>query len=304
MKILVTGSSGFVARHLINELGTNDHSIVATDIAPETDSPYVSKNIALDLRDGNGIAEIIASEKPDACVHLGAIASITDGQNDPALMLSVNILGTINLLEAFRDHLKTARIIVVSTSRVYGTHDSDELINENTPMSPTSLYGISKAACDMASLAFARKHDMHIMTVRPTNHSGPGQSEKFVIPSFARQLKQMKNKSGVKMMVGNLDSERFFLDVRDVTRAYRLLLEKGRPGEAYNVSSNQRVSVRLVLNELISISGANPEVVMDHKRYRPTEKQPAMDTLKLYKDTGWTPKIPIRQTLKDLFEAI
>ncbi|MDD4873178.1 MAG: GDP-mannose 4,6-dehydratase, partial [Kiritimatiellae bacterium] len=182
-----------------------------------------------------------------------------------------------------------------------GTCASDIPLREDSPLNPSGMYAISKAAADMATIEYAQQHNMHAMTARPNNHIGPGQSPEFAIASFAQQLKKMA-KSGTTNCIhaGNMESTRDFTDVRDVVSAYRLLLEKGQPCKAYNISSNNLQTIRTVFDELCNLANIRPEVVIDKERFRPTDSSPLLDIIRIQNDTGWKPQIPLAKTLKDI----
>ena len=142
---------------------------------------------------------------------------------------------------------------------------------------------------------------MHAMTARPNNHIGPGQSPQFVIASFAQQLKKMSlSGDNGTIRAGNMESIRDFTDVRDVVTSYRLLLEKGKPGTAYNISSNRMLSIRTAFDELCKIAKVSPDVITDKDLYRPTDSSPVLDVTRINADTGWTPNIPLSQTFEDI----
>ena len=218
-------------------------------------------------------------------------------------MLSVNIIGTINIIEAFKDHAPEARILVASTAHVYGTSPGGKVLTEDSPLAPVSTYAVSKAAADIASRACASEYGMHIMTSRPNNHIGPGQDARFAVASFASQVAAIaRNEHEPLLMTGNLDSTRDFLDVRDVAKAYRLLLEKGRSGKAYNISSSQMVRMGDILDKLCHLTGVEPEIKVDPSKFRPTDSSPILDTSEISNDTGWKPEIELDKTLKDILD--
>lgn len=303
MHVLVTGAGGFAGRHLVSLLTEKGHNVIALDAQfisplPETGSVQI---ISADLTDAREIEKVVLSSKPDACVHLGAISFVPDGLSNPDRMLSVNIRGTMNVLNAFQKHARTARILVVSTSQVYGSTTEPKPITEDAPLLPVNMYGISKAAADIAALACAKKDKMHIVTVRPSNHTGPGQSPMFVIPSFVSQLMAIKSgKQKPVILVGNLESVRNFADVRDIVHAYVLLLEKGRNGQAYNVSANNALKISVILDTLCDLTGIKPELKVDPEKVRPTDKAPFLDITKLIRDTAWQTRIPFMETLRDM----
>lgn len=299
MRILVTGSLGFVARHLIPELENSGHEVLRHDIE------YISGYHYCDLRDRRATTKLVKALKPDACVHLAGIAFVPMGWRDPELVYSVNLMGTLNLLEAFRHQRPGARVLVVSSSLIYRNNCSPgERLDEQAYMYPPDIYAISKIAADLTALGYASRYGMPVMTARPINHIGPGQSTKFVTASFAAQLKSMAvAKRPATIHVGNLESRRDFVDVRDVVRAYRLLIEQGEPGEPYNIATGRLHTIREVLERLCAIAGVEPEIEIDPKLHRPTDSSPLMDISKIRSRTGWEPRIPLEQTLRDLYAA-
>ena len=301
MRILVTGAAGFAGRHLVTELVRHGHTCIAFDLAFNAPMRDVAETYVGDLQDAERVEKIVATANPDACIHLGGLAFVPAGKTHPALTLTVNTGGTVNLLEAFREYCRDARILVISSAQIYAPSDEGTPIREDAPISPIGMYAISKAAADLATLAYAGKYGMWTMTARPNNHTGPGQSPQFVVPSFVRQIKAIaEGRSRPFIAVGNLDSERVFTDVRDVVRAYRLLLEKGSPGNAYNISCDRMISIRFLLNHLCEIAGVAPEISVDPARLRPTDKSPLLDLTKLRGLTGWKPEISLTQTLSDM----
>ena len=302
MRILVTGANGFVGRHLTAHLKAAGHTPLYADINPIPKVPTTQTSIG-DLSDTSYATHAILKLKPDACMHLGGIAFVPMGWKNPQLVYHVNLIGTVNLLEAFRKHAPDARILVVTSGEVYGRTASDHPLRENAPLFPANPYAISKQAADMHTLLFAERYNMHTMTARPDNHTGPGQSELFVTASFARQIAEIALKLSPPLMrVGNLDNLRNFTDVRDVVQAYRLILERGKSGQAYNIASGKPARIRYVLDTLCRIANVHPEIKIDPARYRPTDCLPMLDTSRLRNETGWTPKIPIETTLRDIYD--
>ena len=299
MRILITGALGFVGRHLVKECESAGYEVFQQDVE------YAENCYYCDVRDAAAIRKLVRELKPDACVHLGGIAFVPMGWKDPHLVFSVNLMGTLNLLDAFRLESPSARVLVVSSSLIYKKAGTDEVLDEDSVMSPPDIYGISKIAADLTALGYAERYGMPVMTARPINHTGPGQSPDFVTSAFSRQLKAISaGEETARMKVGNLESRRDLLDVRDVVRAYRLLIEKGRAGEAYNVASGNLAQIKEILEKLCAISGVSPKLEVDPELYRPTDSSPIMSTKKIFKDTGWKPEIPIEQTLQDLYESI
>ena len=301
MRILVTGAKGFVGRHLARELVRSGHTPLLLDLEPAK-APADGPIYVCDLRNASSLKTLIGEIKPDACIHLGGIAFVPLGWSDPELVFSVNVGGTVNLLESFRAACPTARILVVTSAEVYGRSPSATPFTEETPMMPSNLYAVSKMAADLTVLLYARRYAMPVMTARPENHIGPQQSPRFVTTAFAGQaIRIARGEAEPVMRVGNLDSERDFTDVRDVARAYRLLIERGRPGEAYNIASGQPVRIRVVLDELCRIAGIKPEIKVDPTLFRPTDNSPSVDSSKIRLEVGWKTEIPLSETLRDIY---
>jgi GDP-4-dehydro-6-deoxy-D-mannose reductase len=302
MRVLVTGAAGFVGGHAIPELRRAGHSVIAM-VMPGQSTALAGSDVtgAIELGDAAGIESFIQRHQPDACLHLAGMAFVPTAWEQPQEAFRVNVIGTLNILEAFRKHRPGGRILTVTSAQLYGHAVRDEAITENTPPVADSIYSVSKWASDNCTRLYAERYGMHTMTARPCNHIGPGQSESFVVSSFARQMIEISlGRREPVMRVGNLASEREFTDVRDVVRAYRLLLEKGRAGEAYNISSGRLLKIQSVFDQLAAIVGVKPELRVDEKLFRPTDTQPQISTDKLQDDTGWKTEIPLEQTLQDI----
>lgn len=297
MKILVTGSHGFVGGFIAAELVAHGHQPLMHDRHSHAD-------VRFDVTDARAASDTIAELKPDACIHLAAIAHVPTCDRDPKSAYEINVGGTLNLLEAFRAHAPQARVLFVSTSLIYGNKPRPTPLDEDANCEPDHVYGVTKLAADLSTLLYHRRHGMPVMTVRPANHIGPGQSPDFVVPAFARQLRDIAaGKSEPRMRVGNLDSTREFTDVRDVVRAYRLLLERGVAGSAYNLSSGRFVTIGWILERLCAAAGVQPGIVVDPAKWRPADTQPRLDCARIERDTGWRPEIPLEQSLADIFAA-
>ena len=304
MNVLITGISGFVGRYLTVELIAAGHQVCGLDLDVGNLPDGVQDAVAVNLTDPAGIDAAVKQLRPDACIHLGGIASPPIGRKNPELMLNTNILGTAFILDALRRTVPECRFLLASTAFVYGRNAPGNLITEETPLAPVGIYAVSKAAADMMTLAYAREHKMHTMSARPANHTGPGQTDAFVVAAFARQIKEIA--AGTRppaMRVGNLDSERAFLDVRDVVRAYRLLIENGEAGKAYNIASPELIPIRRILKQLCEIAGVQPEIEIDPELFRPTDRVPLLDTARIRATTGWQPEIPLEQTLRDMLAS-
>lgn len=304
MRVLVTGARGFVGRHVMAELAAAGH--VATGLSRGQDCPLPNANERVaDICDRAAIERIVAELQPEGCVHLAGIAFVPAGWSQPHRVFEVNVGGALTLLEALRAHAPACRTVLVSSALIYGAEDPDRPRDERSPLDPQSIYAVSKMAADLNGLLYARHYGMPVMVARPCNHIGPGQAAEFMAPSFARQLWEIAaGRRPPVLHVGNLDSVREFMDVRDVARAYRLMLEKGRAGEAYNVSAGIAVPVRAILEKLIALAGVRPSIEVDPARWRPTDRQPILVSEKLRRETGWAPRYSLDETLAAIYRAI
>lgn len=307
MRVLVTGANGFVGRHTVRDLQQAGHTVSGFDLSASSATPPALDIHTGNIQDKDAVSEVVAQTRPEACVHLSALSFVPEGWRNPEALFSINLLGTIHLLEAFRLLSPGARILVVSSAEVYGLRPRSRPVREDDLLDPDNPYAISKAAADQLALLYARQHGLGVMTVRPYNHIGPGQDPRFVVASFAAQLAAIAcgqaiacGRAPAILKVGNLDSRRDFSDVRDVARAYRLLLERGQPGRAYNLCSQQTITIRAILDQLCDLSGAHPAVEVDPLRYRPAGERPGLDTTRIETDIHWKPEIPMSATLRDI----
>ena len=307
MKALIIGAAGFVggylASHLKNDLGWN---IILTKLPGEKISGEY-KVCDLDIMSVEAIAELLERVKPDVIFHLAAQSSVALSWKKPRLTAAVNIEGCINLLEAVRSiEGYSPRILLIGSGEEYGAlPEGVSLVSEETSINPSNPYAVTKAAQNMFGSLYAKSYGMDIIMVRAFNHIGKGQLPQFVAADFCRQAAEIK--AGLRESVirtGNLSAKRDFTDVRDVVRAYGLLALKGRAGETYNVGSGKSIAISSLLEEIISISGCDIRHETDPARMRPSDiPEIRADITKLRKHTGWTPEIPLSQTLREMIEG-
>lgn len=288
---------------MINELARHGHEPLALDI--RFPAPPLADSAAcftVDIRDSVSIEKVFRTSQPDACVHLSAIAFVPAGVDRPETMLSVNIAGTMTLLDTLKRCAPGCKTIVVSTAQIYAPQDREAPLSEDAPFAPANLYAVTKAASDIAALGYARRFGLPLLTARPNNHTGPGQAAHFVVPALIRQVKAIAaGRTPPVIHAGNLDSQRIFTDVRDVAAAYRLLIEHGAPGEAYNVSGGDNRKLGDILDRMCDMAGIDPSRETDPDKVRPTDRSPVLNTGKIRAQTGWIPRIPFDQTLRDMF---
>ena len=303
MRALVTGASGFVGTYLVARLREGEHETVAAGGPQETKAGI----LPVDLADPDTLNAAFDVAQPDVVFHLAAQAFVPRSIEDPMETYAANITGTANVLAALRAAQnrfeQRIRLVFVSSAEVYGAQPEERMpLRETTAPNPVNPYAASKAAAEALVLGEARAFGVDAVITRAFNHIGPGQNERFVVPSFAAQLAAIAAGADPVLRVGNLEAKRDFLDVRDVVDAYVALAQRGRSGEMYNVCSASAVSVREVLAELIRIAHVPVEVREDPARMRPVDV-PLLygDNAKLREETGWSPSIPLRRSLQDVF---
>lgn len=291
MRAFVTGASGFV--------GTWLHAHLA-----ECGDEVVAAHHDVDVTEPGAIADAIAGARPDAVYHLAGLAHVGRSWEQPAEYFRVNALGTVHVLEAARRCRPEPRVLVVSSAEVYGTVRPEQLpVAEDEPLRPVSPYAASKAAAEQVALQAHLGHGSPVVRARPFNHAGPGQAPSFVVPAFARRIVAARREGSGELRVGNLSAHRDLTDVRDVVRAYRLLVEHGEPGEAYNVCSGRAVSVEAVVRRMLALAGADLELREDPELLRPVDV-PVLrgDPSRLRRATGWEPRVALDDTLRDVLD--
>lgn len=296
-RILITGARGFVGSHLVQALRGAYPQAKLFLLSQVECAGYIRQ----DITDGIGIGDLIRRIQPDLIVHLAAQSTVTA---QPGETWKVNAGGAIALAEAVSHHIPTATILNVSSSEVYGHSFLSGPVDEKDPTQPISVYGRTKVGAE-AIFADILSPTNRLINVRPFNHTGPGQDERFVVSSFAAKIVRIE--SGLiagPITVGNLESQRDFLDVRDVVRAYLSLLAGANElpmRSVFNICSGQRIRISKVLDMLLSFASVPIQVEQDPSRLRPSEIPSTEGSYALLKkQTGWTPKIGFEQTLLDI----
>ena len=283
-QILVTGAGGFAGPHLLTELEGEGVPLEA------------------DVTDASALIAAVAAAAPKAVIHLAALSSVAESWEATGKVWQVNVLGTVNLLEAVGRVAPNARVLVASTGEVYGRAATTPT-PETEPVAPISPYAASKAAAELACAQAAQK-GLDVVVARAFQHEGPGRDERFAIGSWAAQIARAEEAGGGTVRVGDLSSKRDLTDVRDVCRAYELLVDASVPAGTYNVASGRSVEMRAALEFLVGLAEVPVEVEPDPARSRPSDLPIVCgDASRLRAATGWEPMIPREQTLADTLDA-
>jgi GDP-4-dehydro-6-deoxy-D-mannose reductase len=310
--VLITGVTGFVGSHLAEWIlkykpgaevyGTYRLRSKMEHILDIKDKIHL---VECELRDSHSVNEMIKVTKPDYIFHLAAQSFVPTSWNSPSDTLIVNQIGQLNLFEAVRKYGINPTIQIACSSEEYGLVYPHEVpIREDNPLRPLSPYAVSKVGQDYLGYQYYQSYGLKVIRTRTFNHTGPRRGESFVTSNFAKQIIEVEK--GIKppvIYVGNLTAKRDFTDVRDVVRAYWLAVEKGIPGEVYNIASGIAYTIEEVLDKLIQLSKVNIAIQTDPSRMRPSDVEILLgDYSKFNQQTGWKPTIPFEQTLQDLLD--
>ncbi len=311
-KAFITGISGFAGSFLAEELLKNSNFEVSGVYLSEASLNNLAsikdkiKIIKLDLTDSSSTFKYIKEIKPDYIFHLAGLAGSSDSFGAPLATIVGNVAPQINIFDAVRElNLLKTRILIASSAEIYGHVEKKDLpISEDTPLNPTSPYAVSKISQDFLGLSYFNSYNLDIVRVRPFNHIGPRQIDKFVVGSFAKKIAEIeKKKREAVMPVGNLESKRDFTDVRDVVKAYILALEKGKSGKAYNIGSGTSYSISEILDKLIGFSDIKIKVEQEKSLLRPSDNPDLICDYGKFADlTDWKPEIQIDKTLEDTLD--
>ena len=292
-KIMVTGGSGFVGGFIQQAL-SSENNVYGFE--------FIQSQVT-ELRDAPGVARICAECAPDLVIHLAAQSYVPESFNNPRETYEINFLGTLNLLQSLKLSGFKGHLLFVGSGDMYGLVAPEALpLTENSPLKPRNPYAVSKVAAEALCYQWSQTEGMNIVMARPFNHIGPGQSERFVVSDFARQVMEIKlGRRPPEISVGDIDVTRDFTDVRDVVRAYLMLLLSDREnGEVYNVCSGKERSVREILQRLLALAKVTANISQDSARLRPAEQRRVYGSYdKLHRATGWQPEIALEQSLTD-----
>jgi GDP-4-dehydro-6-deoxy-D-mannose reductase len=311
MKVLVTGITGFAGSHLVDYMltlpGVEVMGILRWRSRTENIEHFQDRVrlVECDLRDASSVRDVIGDLRPDWIFHLAAQSFVPTSWTAPTESLVTNIIGQLNIFEAVKKLHIMPRIQLACSSEEYGMVYENELpIRETNPLRPLSPYAVSKVGQDMLGYQYFMSFKIPVIRTRGFNHEGPRRGPVFVCSDFAKQIADIeKGRRAPVVRVGNLDARRDFTDVRDVVRAYWLALEKGEPGEVYNICSGKCWTIREMLDMLLAMSKTKITIEPDPARMRPSDVPVLLgDATRFRKATGWEPTIPFEQTLRDLLD--
>jgi GDP-4-dehydro-6-deoxy-D-mannose reductase len=311
MRVLITGITGFVGSHMAEyALAKGAQVFGSTRWRSKTENIEHLRSkvtfIESDLRDLSSVRALLETSVPDYVVHLAAQSFVGVSWHAPAETLTTNIISQVNLLEALRGLKMSPRFLAVGSSEEYGLVLEDEVpIKETNPLRPLSPYAVSKVTQDMMGYQYFKSYGLPIIRTRAFNHEGPRRGDVFVTSNFARQVAEIE--AGLRepvVYVGDLTPRRDYSDVRDIVRGYWLLLERGEPGEVYNLCSGRAWSIQAVLDFVLNLSTVKGiEVKTDPARLRPSDVMILEgDPTKMHKATGWKAEIPFERTLTELLD--
>lgn len=302
--ILVTGAGGFVGPHLARALVASGAAVHGCGLGePPAGTPLTSWR-TLDLAEPEQLREAVRKVAPDGVVHLAGQSSAARSFEAPEETMRANVVGTWNLLDAVRQAAPKARVIAVGTSEAYGPCEPGTRLAEDAPFRPVSPYALSKATADQMAASFAGVHGLDVVRARPFGHTGPGQTDRFVVPAWAKQIAEAEaGKAEPVLRVGNLEVTRDLSDVRDIVEGYCALLSKGTRGAAYNLCRGEGAALTDVLAKLLALARVPVRHEVDPARLRPADVPWLVgDPSLAARDCGWRVRIPLAETLRDVLD--
>ncbi len=295
MRVFVTGGHGFVGSHLIEHLQDLGDEVIAPD------------QHEVDLADQEGLITSVTRAAPDAIIHLAALAHVGESWADPARTFNVNAVGTLHLLEAARRVTPLPRVLLIGSAEVYGPVSPEEVpLTEEHRLNPATPYAASKVAAEFLGMQYCSGFGVPVIRSRSFNHIGPGQATRFLVADIAGRIADaVKTGSADPIRVGNITTQRDYTDVRDVVRAYRLLVTDGLAGEVYNVCSGVGVSGETMAQRMFELADVKLNIEIDPALVRPVDVPVLVgDNSRLKQATGWQPQIPLDETLRDVLAAL
>jgi GDP-4-dehydro-6-deoxy-D-mannose reductase len=312
MKVLITGITGFAGSHLAEYIlaehpGVEVFGLVRWRSRMENIQGILDKIVLKegDLKDFVSLRAVLDQVKPDRIFHLAAQSFVPTSWKLPAETFAINAMGEIHLFEAALSLKLQPRIQIAGSSEEYGLVYPDEVpMKETNPLRPLSPYAVSKVAQDLLAYQYFKSYGLHTIRTRGFNHTGPRRGDVFVTSNFAKQVAEIeKGKREPVVRVGNLEAKRDFSDVRDIVRAYWLAVEKGEPGDVYNIGMGRAFAMKEVLDTILALSKVKVRVEVDPERLRPSDVPILLaDCGKFRKMTGWEARIPFEKTMADLLD--
>jgi len=301
MKALIFGIGGFVGKYLTDELKSHGYEVAGTDVMENfcLDGVYYRKGDILDIE---FVKELVADVNPDVIINLAAISSVGASWKIPQTTVQINLIGALNILEAAGKAGNGPKVMFIGSSEEYAPKEG--MISESDPLCANNPYGISKVAQEQFVSSYRERYGTKIYYARPFNHTGIGQRDSFVLPSFCKQAAGIEA-AGVpgEIRVGNLSAKRDFSDVRDVVRAYRMIFESDDNGKIYNVGSGKAYGLDEMLRYIVSLCTVDVKIEIDQERFRPVDTPVVLcDNSAIKRDLGWEPEHSIFDTLKDMYE--
>lgn len=295
MKILITGSRGFIGSHLSAEFEANGHEVIKCDLVE------ANGIVAMNIMDQEMIQNVLEMHQPDVLINMAGQANVGLSWKKPQFTVELNTIGLINILEAVRTVNPRVRVIAVGSSDEYGSlRDVGANVTEDVPVRPITPYAISKQAQELFAQLYVNSYGMDICMVRLFNLGGAGQMKGYMIADFASGVADVEAGRSEYMSVGNLSSARDFTHVKDACKAVRMITEKGHKGEVYNICSGITHTAQEVLDKLIEMSKSEVRVVQDPARMRPSDTPVVCGNHdKLTNHTGWIPELSLDQMLED-----
>ena len=299
-KVLIFGVAGFVGKYLAKEFCNAGYEVFGSDILEKNETENVVYAKA-DLLNDRSVSDIILEVKPDMIINLAAVSSVGLSWKIPQITMSVNVIGALNILEAAKQLSFLPKVMFIGSSEEYDI--SDKPIDESFLINANNPYGISKVAQERFAELYRERYGMKVYCVRPFNHTGVGQNDAFVLPSFCKQAAEIE-KSGKPgtIRVGNLSAKRDFSHVKDIVRAYRMIIENDDCKTIYNVGSGKAYGLDEMLDYIISLCHQKITVVVDPERFRPVDTPViCCDNTLIHKRLGWHPETSVYEALKELY---
>lgn len=306
MKAMIIGGAGFVGAYLIRHLRDElQWETVVTKMPHEEITESGVCVVNLNILESESVSKLLKQEEPDYIFHLAAQSSVAVSWKNPGLTIDVNVKGAVNVLDAVREMKKSPRVLLIGSGEEYGhIREGESPITEENALRPGNIYAATKTCQNMLGSIYAEAYHLDIMMVRAFNHIGPNQMPIFVVADFCKQVAEIEaGKEDPVLRVGNLSAKRDFTDVRDVVRAYGLLIQKGKAGETYNVGSGNAVAIQQILDMIVEKSTCEIAVEVDPQKLRPVDV-PIIEanTEKIFSQTGWKPEISLEQTIKETLD--